>query len=43
MLEMLQENQAQWKAEQRLEQERMAAEREWMAAERDLIAAELDR
>jgi hypothetical protein len=35
MLEMLLENQAQWKAEQKLERERMAAELERMAAERD--------
>ena len=40
MLEMLLENQAQWKAEQKLERERMAAERERMAAERDQWAAE---
>ena len=39
MLEMLLENQAQWKAEQRLERERMAAERDRMAAERDHWAA----
>jgi len=39
-LEMLLENQAQWKAEQRLERERMAAERERMAAERDEWANE---
>jgi hypothetical protein len=39
MLEMLLENQAQWKAEQKLEWERMAAERERMAAERDQWAA----
>ena len=39
MLEMLLENQAQWKAEQKLERERMAAERERMAAERDQWAA----
>jgi hypothetical protein len=35
MLEMLLENLAQWKAEQRLEQERIAAEQERMAAEWD--------
>jgi hypothetical protein len=40
MLEMLLENQAQWKAEQRLEWERMAAKRERMAAEQDQWAAE---
>jgi len=40
MLEMLLENHAQWKAEHRLEQERMAAERERMAAQRDEWAAE---
>jgi len=39
MLEMLHENQAQSKAEQRLEQARMAAERERMAAKRDQWAA----
>jgi hypothetical protein len=39
MLEMLLENQAQWKAEQRLERERMAAEWERMAAEQDQWAA----
>jgi len=32
MLEMPLENQAQWKAEQKHERERMAAEREQMAA-----------
>jgi len=40
MLEMLLKNQAQWKAEQRLERKRMAAERERMAAEQDQWAAE---
>jgi hypothetical protein len=35
MLEMLPENHAQWKAKQRLEQERMVAERKRMAAEWD--------
>jgi hypothetical protein len=35
MLEMQLENQAQWKAEQILEQERMAAERERIVAEQD--------
>jgi hypothetical protein len=35
MLDMLLENQARWKAEQRLERERMAAKRERMAAKRD--------
>jgi len=40
MLEMLLENQAQWKAEQKLDRERMAADRERMAAERDRCAAE---
>jgi len=40
MLEMLLENQAQWKAERRLKRERMADERERMAAERDQWAAE---
>jgi hypothetical protein len=40
MLEMLLENQAQWRAEQKLERERMAAELERMAAERDQWAAE---
>ena len=40
MLEMLLENQAQWKAKQKLERERMAADRERMAAERDQWAAE---
>jgi hypothetical protein len=40
MLEMLLENEAQWKAEQKLERERMAAERERMAAERDQWAVE---
>jgi len=40
MLEMLLENQAQWKAEQKLEQVRMAAEWERMAAELDLWATE---
>jgi len=40
MLEMLLENQAQWKAEQKPERERMAAERERMAAERDQWTAE---
>jgi len=35
MLEMLLENEAQWRAEQKLEWERMAAERERMAAERN--------
>ena len=39
MLEMLLEHQAQWKAEQKLEWERMAAKRERMAAERDQRAA----
>jgi len=39
MLEMLFENQAQWKAEQKLERERMAATRERMAAKRDQWAA----
>jgi hypothetical protein len=39
MLEMLLENQAQWKAEKTLERERMAAERERMSAERDQWAA----
>jgi hypothetical protein len=40
MLEMLLENQAQWKAEQRLERERMAAEFDGMATEQDQWAAE---
>jgi len=40
MLKMLLENQAQWKTEQTLERERMAAEWEGMAAERDHYAAE---
>jgi len=40
MLEMLLENQAQWKAEQKLELERMAAEWQRMAAEWDQCAAE---
>ena len=40
MLEMLLEHQAQWKAEQKLEREMMAAERGRMAAERDEWAAE---
>jgi len=40
MLEMLLENQAQWKAEQKLERERMAAERKRLAAEWDQWAAE---
>jgi hypothetical protein len=40
MLEMMLENHAQWKAEQRLERERMAAEREQMAATWDQWAAE---
>jgi hypothetical protein len=40
MLEMLLENQAQWKAEQKLERERMAAEQERMAATRAQWAAE---
>ena len=40
MLETLLENQTQWKAEQRLERESMAAERERMAAESDEWAAE---
>jgi len=40
MLEMLLENQAQWKEEQKHEHERMATERERMAAERDQCAAE---
>jgi hypothetical protein len=40
MLEMLLGNQAQRKAEQRLERESMAAEREQMAASRDQWAAE---
>jgi hypothetical protein len=35
MLEMQLENQAEWKAEQRLERERMAAERERIVAEQD--------
>jgi len=39
MMEMLLENQAQWKAEQKLDQESMAAERERMASELDLWAA----
>jgi len=39
MLEMLLDKQAQWKAEQKLQRERMAAERERMAAERDQWAA----
>jgi hypothetical protein len=39
MLEMLLENQAQWKAEHRLERERMPAESERMAAEQDQWAA----
>jgi len=39
MLEMMLENQAQWKAERKLEQERMAAKRERMAAKRDQWAA----
>ena len=39
MLEMLLENQALWKAKQRLERERMAAELARMAAERDQSAA----
>jgi len=40
MLEMLFENQSQWKTEQRLDRDRMAAEGEWIAAERDQWAAE---
>jgi len=40
MLEMLLENQAQWKAEQKLARERLAAEQERMAAVRDQSAAE---
>jgi len=40
MLDMRLENQAQWKAKQKLERERIAAERERMAAERDQWAAE---
>ena len=40
MLEMLLENQAQWKAEYKLQRERMAAERERTAAEQDQWAAE---
>ena len=40
MLEMLLENQAQWKAEQRLKRDRLAAQWERMAAERDQWAAE---
>jgi len=40
MLKMLLENQAQWKAAQRLEWEQIAAELESMAAERETIAAE---
>jgi len=39
MLEMLLQNQAQWKAGQKLESKRMAAKREGMAAERDQWAA----
>jgi len=39
MLEMLLENQAQWKTDQRLEREWMVAEREPMAAKRDEWAA----
>jgi hypothetical protein len=39
MLEMLPQNDAQWKAEQRLERERMAAEHEPMAAKQDQWAA----
>jgi len=35
MLEMVLENQAQWKAELKLERERMAAERERMAGKQD--------
>jgi len=35
IMEMLLENQAQWKAEDRLQQERMAAEPVRMAADRD--------
>jgi hypothetical protein len=40
MLEILLENQAQWKTKQTLEQERMAAERERIAAKRNQWAAE---
>jgi hypothetical protein len=40
MLEMLLDNQAQLKAEQKLERDWMAAERERMASERDQWAAE---
>jgi len=40
MLEMLPDNQAQWKAEQRLNSARMAAERDRMAAVRDRWAAD---
>jgi len=40
MLEVLLQNQADWEAEQSLEQERRAAEKDRMAAERDQWAAE---
>jgi hypothetical protein len=40
MMEMLLENQAQWKAQQKLERERMAADGERMAAELDQWAVE---
>jgi len=40
MLEMLLENQAQWKAEQNLDRERMGATRERMVTEQDTWAAE---